>query len=128
MNAETAEIIAWVTSDRPVRNRLVAILEGGDGYGGRRASAVWGNSPNMAGLTAHVAAMADFLEHLLRWDDGSMYRSLYRQTDGAGSFDSRVPGRVRDALGPDVWYEIEWGVVKRQDAADWNAVRDSVMR
>lgn len=127
MNRETAEIIDWVVNDRPVHERLVRILKGEDGYSGRRASAKWGNSPNWLHVPDRVPQMADFIEHLVCFDDGSTYRQLYRDAD-QGGFNSRIPGSIRDSLGPDVWYDAGHGKETRMDAMDWIAVRDDVLR
>lgn len=127
MNAETVTIINWVMNDRPVYNRLRAILKGEDGYSGPRASAKRGNSPEWQDVPAQVPNMADFIEHLVRWDDGSSYRQLYAE-DRKGGFEAHIPRRVRNELGLDVWYTVNWGEVVRHDAVDWFAVQKDLLR
>lgn len=124
VNTQTGAVIAWITADAPARERVFRILDGNDGFSGRRASAKFFDSPEWRDLPGRVACMADFIEHLIRWDDGSEYRS----TCGAGRGSSAPLSEVRAALMPDDWYEIHWSEVKSRDAVDWIAVRDAAER
>jgi hypothetical protein len=127
MTDATAVVVKWVTTDQPVRDFLRAILDDREGFRGRRAGYAWGNSPSMQGISMHVAAMGDFVEHLLRWDDGSSYRSLYWR-DGREDFDSRAPGRVRESLESATWLTFLDGAQVSSDSVDWIEVRDAVMQ
>lgn len=112
MNGETAAVIDWVVSDRSVSERCRSILARKDSFAGRRASAVWGNCQGWEDVPSPVAAMADFIENVIRWDGGPY----------------SAPSAVRDLLGPGAWYEVEWGKVLHRDAVDWTEVRDALER
>lgn len=119
-NLATACVIDWVMNDEPVYKRLKAILDGSDGFRGPRS---YGGNIGDRGayLPLLVGAMADFVAHLLYQDDGSTYRSLYREMN-YGGFDSHTPSSIRESFSRTDFDNVNWNKVREELTREDNEV------